>query len=69
MKALPGLNAAAVYHSYDSDYGDQHYGTEWNASIGFKLYKVALLAKFADYQANSFGTDTRKFWLQADYAF
>ena len=69
VKALPGLNAAAVYHSYDSDYGDQHYGTEWNASIGFKLYKVALLAKFADYQANSFGTDTRKFWLQADYAF
>ena len=69
VKALPGLNAAVVYHSYDSDYGSVHYGTEWDASLGFKVRKVALLAKFADYKAKGFGTDTRKFWLQAEYAF
>jgi hypothetical protein len=47
-----------------------HYGSEWNASIGFKVRKVALMAKFADYQAKGGDTvDTRKFWLQAEYAF
>ncbi|MES2492918.1 MAG: alginate export family protein [Pseudomonadota bacterium] len=69
VKALPGLNAAVVYHSFDSDYGDVHYGTEWDASVGVKLGKVGLLAKYADYQARGFGVNTRKFWLQAEYAF
>jgi hypothetical protein len=30
---------------------------------------VGLLAKFADYTARGFGSDTRKIWLEADYAF
>lgn len=69
VKALPGLNAAVVYHQFDSDLGDLEYGTEWNASIGFKLGRVALLAKFADYEAVGFAVDTRKFWLQAEIAY
>ncbi|OYW16475.1 MAG: hypothetical protein B7Z39_01195 [Novosphingobium sp. 12-64-8] len=66
---LSGLNAAVTWHTFHSDVGHVHYGDEWNASIGFKVRKVALLAKFADYKAKGFGVDTRKFWLQADYAF
>lgn len=69
VKALPGLNAAAAYHSYDSDIGGLDYGDEWNASLGFKLGPVGLLAKYASYGAKGFGVDTDKFWLQAEFAF
>ena len=69
VKALPGLNAVVTWHQYDSDFGDIEFGTEWNASIGFKLGPVGLLAKYADYNAVGLGPDTRKFWLQAEYSF
>jgi hypothetical protein len=69
IKALPGLNAQVVWHTYDSDIGGIDYGSEWNASLGFKLGPVGLLAKYATYQADLFGADTEKFWLQAEYAF
>lgn len=69
VKALPGLNAIVTFHQFDSDVGNIEYGTEWDASLGFKLGRVALLAKFADYDAKDFGVDTRKFWVQAEWAF
>ena len=68
VKLLPGLNATVAYHQFDSDVGNVEYGTEWDASIGFKLDKVGLLLKAADYNANSFAVDTRKIWLQAEFA-
>jgi hypothetical protein len=67
---LPGgLNAGVTYHEFDSDAGGLDYGSEWDASLGFKLGPVGLLAKFADYDAKGFGVDTRKVWLQAEYVF
>jgi hypothetical protein len=69
VKALPGLTAQVGYHAFRSDAGSVKYGNEWNASIGFKLGKVALLAKFADYNAKGFGSDKRIVWLQAEYGF
>ncbi|MCW1382885.1 alginate export family protein [Novosphingobium sp. KCTC 2891] len=71
-KALPklnGLTANVTWHTFHSEAGHIHYGDEWDASIGLKVRKVALLAKYADYSAKGFGADTRKFWLEADYAF
>ena len=68
VKALPGLNANITFHQFDSDVGNIEYGTEWDASLGFKLGRVAFLAKFADYNARDFGVDTRKLWLQAEWA-
>ncbi|MDT0508525.1 alginate export family protein [Novosphingobium sp. MMS21-SN21R] len=69
VKALPGLNASVVYHEFRSDLGSTKYGTEWDASLGFKVNKVGLLVKFADYNANKFGVDKRILWLQAEVAF
>ncbi len=69
VKALPGLNAAVTYHRYDSDFGSVHYGDEWNASLGFKLKRVSIMAKYADYNAAAFGVDTKKFWLQLEMAY
>jgi hypothetical protein len=70
VKALPGLNAAVTYHQFDSDIGSVNYGHEWDASMGLKLTRgVNLLAKYADYTARGFSVDTRKFWLQLEFAY
>lgn len=69
LAALCATAAIATYHRFDSDYGSVRYGDEWDVSAGFKLGKLALLAKYADYRAKGFGTDTRKVWLQAETGF
>jgi hypothetical protein len=61
-----GLNAAVTFHRFDSDAGSIHYGNEWDASIGIRFGDGAILAKYADYHAEGFGLNTRKFWLQAE---
>jgi hypothetical protein len=66
---LPGLKAELTYHDFDSDFGGVEYGREWDASLGFKLGPVGLLAKYANYQADAFAFDTEKFWLQAEFSF
>lgn len=68
VKPLPGLNVSITFHQFDSDVGNIEYGTEWDASLGFKVRRISFLAKFADYDARDFGMNTRKFWLQADWA-
>jgi hypothetical protein len=69
VKLLPGLNAGIAFHRFNSDRGNIEYGTEWNASAGARFGKVPLLLKYATYKARGFGVDTRKLWLQADWAF
>jgi hypothetical protein len=70
VKALPGLTAAVNWHQYDSDFGDVEYGHEWNAQVGLKVGPVALLAKYAEFKTVSAAfVNTRKYWLEADYAF
>ena len=68
VRLLPGLNANLTYHRFDSAVGGLDYGAEWDASVGFRIGRVALLVKYADYDAQGFGVDTRKFWLQAEWA-
>jgi len=70
--SVPGIGnvtAAVTYHDFDSDFGGVDYGSEWDASLGFKLGPVALLAKYANYDASAFSVDTEKFWIQAEYSF
>ena len=66
---LPGLRADLTYHKFDSDFGGLEYGSEWDASLGFKLGPVSLLAKYANYDADGFAVDTERFWLQAEVGF
>ena len=68
VNLLPGLNANVIFHQFDSTKGDIEYGTEWDASVGFRWGKAGVLAKFADYDAKAFGVDTRKMWLQVEWA-
>lgn len=69
VKTLPGLNFNLAFHQFDSAAGNMEYGTEWDASAGFKLGKVGFLLKYADYRAKEFGADTRKVWLQTEWVF
>ena len=68
MRALPGLNFSIAFHQFDSAAGDLEYGTEWDASVGFRVGPLSILVKYADYDARGFGVDTRKLWLQAEWA-
>lgn len=70
--SLPGVGnvtATVVYHDFDSDFGGIDYGSEVDASLGFRVGPVALVAKYANYNAKAFGVDTEKFWLQAEWGF
>jgi len=69
IKAIPGLNAQVIYHDFHSDIGHLAYGHEWDGAVGWKTGPITWLAKYADYTARLAGTNTRKFWLQAEYAF
>jgi hypothetical protein len=68
-KLLPGLNANLVFHQFDSSTGGIEYGTEWDASVGFKFGTVGVLLKYAHYDAAGLGSDTRKLWLQAEWVY
>ena len=58
-----------AWHDYRADRGGAHYGSEWNASLGIPLAKgLNATLKFADYRADAFAHDTRKVWLQLEYA-
>lgn len=64
------LNVTAVYHDFTDDTGSLHYGKEFDAQVVKKFGKhYALLAKYAYYDADQFGTDTQKIWLQGNISF
>ncbi len=62
------ITVQAAWHRFDSDRLSQHYGNEIDLLATMKLGRMMVSARYADYQAKSFATDTHKFWLQADWA-
>lgn len=62
--ALKGLKAVAVYHKFTSQFGNTDYGTEFDALLAYKIDKnYSVAVKYADYNADTWSVDTRKFWL------
>jgi hypothetical protein len=58
-----------VWHDFqaEADTANDEYGSEWDASVGYKFGKkknYEALLKYADYDADEFATDTTKTWLQ-----
>ncbi|MBO9623816.1 MAG: hypothetical protein J7500_14000 [Sphingomonas sp.] len=58
----------ANWHRFRSDRLVRHYGDELDLLASGKLGKTTISARYADYSAETFATDTRKFWLQLDWA-
>lgn len=64
------LVLSAIYHDFTDDTGRAHYGKEWNFQAVKKFGKhYSLLAKYANYDADRYATDTQKVWMQGDINF
>lgn len=66
--ALKGVSVMATWHRFASDRLDRHYGNELDLLAGAKLGRTAISLRYADYHADRFATDTRKAWVQLDWA-
>ncbi|MDO9363691.1 MAG: alginate export family protein [Sphingopyxis sp.] len=64
---LKGVTLQAVYHDYRSDRASRAYGNEIDLVASAKLGKYTASARYANYDADGFATDTEKFWLQLDW--
>jgi len=69
VAGIDGINAAVVYHRFDSDRLDIVYGSEWNAMVSARRGRWTATAKLADYRAKSFASDTRKIWLMLEWTY
>ena len=64
---LADFSLKGGYHQFWADEGGAHYGSEWDLGL-FKAFKtdygkVLLGVQYADYDADSFSSDTQKLWL------
>jgi alginate export protein len=67
---LVGVKLLAVYHRFEAETGGANYGHEVDASASKTFAKhYTVLAKYAQYIADQYKTDTQKFWLQLVIAF
>ncbi len=65
-----GVKMMGVYHDFDDDTGSSDYGQEMDFLISKKFGKhYSVLAKYAYYDADNFGVDTQKFWIQGGINF
>ena len=66
---LDAINAGVTWHRFGSDRLDLDYGTEWDAIMSAKKGRWTATFKYTDYDAEAFATDTRKLWLQLEWAY
>ena len=61
------VSLQAVYHDYRSDRASRAYGDEIDLLASARLGKCTASARYANYDADGFGADTEKYWLQLDW--
>lgn len=66
--ALKGVSLQGGYHRFESDRLVRHYGNEVDLLAAAKLGRTTATLRYADYDADLFAVDTRKLWLQLDWA-
>jgi hypothetical protein len=65
-----GVKVMGVYHNFDDDTGKTNYGQEFDLLVVKKFGKhYSILGKYAYYDAEDFGLDTQKIWIQAGVNF
>lgn len=68
--AIEGFNLAAVYHDLDAEKGSADLGREFDASISRVIFdKVKVEFIYADYMADTFKTDTKKYWFAISWSY
>ena len=62
------IEVSVIYHRFDADRTDLHYGNEWDMLATAKLPSgVVLSTRFAHYTAKDFATDTDKAWVELSW--
>lgn len=69
IAGFDSVDAGVTWHRFRSDRQGIAYGREWDASLSAKRGRWTALAKLADYNADRLATDTRKVWLELDWAY
>lgn len=69
FKGIDAISLIAAYHDYKSDRLSLDYGNEINLQLMMKVKKYTFLVKYADYNAKTFATDTKKFWASVEWVF
>lgn len=69
VAGLEGVRFSGAFHDFSAENGAGDYGTEVDLLATARWGKLAFTLKYADYNAEDFATDTRKFWFQVDYAY
>ncbi len=68
---LLGGSLQAWYHDFRAETGSSQYGEEFDVAYGRAIPGVknlSALVKYAQYDADDFGVDTQKLWLQLQYS-
>lgn len=63
-----GLKLTAIYHDFGAETVSQDYGTELDVVLTAKFKSTSIGLKYAQYDADTFATDTSKIWFSIDYA-
>ena len=61
------LSASVVYHEFRSERLSLEYGSEVDILLLARWRRFTGLLKYADYRADAFATDTKKFWIQLEF--
>ena len=59
---------SVAYHRFEAERIALDYGTETDILLQAQWHRFTGALKYADYRAEGFATDTRKFWVQVEYA-
>ncbi|WP_343527540.1 alginate export family protein [Sphingomonas sp.] len=65
--AVKAVSLSAIWHRFESDRLIRHYGNEIDLLAQGKVGRTTASLRYADYQADRFGADTQKLWLQLDW--
>ncbi|MEQ1509484.1 MAG: alginate export family protein [Sphingopyxis sp.] len=70
LAGVQGASARVIWHDYNATRGGANYGHEWNALLNVPVARgITTSVKFAHYDAQSFATDTDKFWFSVEARF
>lgn len=69
LGVFQNVRAFVRHHWFESDVGDNPFGTEWNFSISGQVGDVSVSVEYADYNADTFSTDTRVLFLTTQLGF
>ena len=65
---VDSILVSAVYHRFEAEQVSLDYGSETDILLQAQWHRLTAALKYADYRADGFATDTRKFWVQVEYA-